>query len=146
MIISLLIVVMSFLMMELIAWATHKYVMHGFMWYFHKDHHLKDHTNIWERNDIFFFIFALPAVILIYFGYQTGQINDTRLLIGIGITLYGIFYLLVHDLLSHQRLNILTRTNNPYLKALRKAHKIHHKNLGKNDGKNFGFLFTKRSN
>lgn len=29
----------TFFGMEFMAWATHKFVMHGKMWHFHKDHH-----------------------------------------------------------------------------------------------------------
>ncbi|HCY45426.1 MAG TPA: carotene hydroxylase, partial [Flavobacteriales bacterium] len=25
--------------MEGITWCTHKFVMHGFLWYLHEDHH-----------------------------------------------------------------------------------------------------------
>ena len=35
-----LIVLTAFLFMEFAAWATHKYVMHGFLWYLHEDHHV----------------------------------------------------------------------------------------------------------
>ncbi|HEU0125245.1 MAG TPA: carotene hydroxylase, partial [Flavobacterium sp.] len=37
--ISFLIFLGVFLFMECVTWLTHKYVMHGFMWYFHADHH-----------------------------------------------------------------------------------------------------------
>ena len=50
--------------MEFVAWATHKYVMHGFLWSLHSDHHKKDHYGFLERNDAFFLIFAEPAFIL----------------------------------------------------------------------------------
>jgi hypothetical protein len=32
------IVLVTFILTEFSAWANHKYVMHGFMWYFHADH------------------------------------------------------------------------------------------------------------
>ncbi|MCB0278614.1 MAG: sterol desaturase family protein [Calditrichaeota bacterium] len=136
-----LLTISCFFFMEFVAWFTHKYIMHGFMWYFHRDHHLKDHTHRYERNDIFFLIFAAPAIILIYTGFQSQQWSDYRIWAGLGITLYGIFYLAVHDIFSHQRLRLLTRTNSKYLNALRRAHKIHHKNLGKENGSKFGFMF-----
>jgi len=34
-----LIFLVTFLVMECVTWCTHKFVMHGFMWYFHEDHH-----------------------------------------------------------------------------------------------------------
>ncbi|MFM2267096.1 MAG: hypothetical protein RL757_537, partial [Bacteroidota bacterium] len=48
--------------MEFVAWAAHKYVMHGFLWNWHEDHH-KPHfekDGFWEKNDLFFLVFALP--------------------------------------------------------------------------------------
>ena len=65
--INILLVLAAFLFMEFIAWFTHKYVMHGFMWFFHRDHHIRDGRKI-ERNDIFAVIFAVPSILLIYFG------------------------------------------------------------------------------
>jgi beta-carotene 3-hydroxylase len=50
--------------MECVTWLTHKYLMHGFMWYFHEDHHQPKYANIFERNDIFFAIFAIPSMFL----------------------------------------------------------------------------------
>lgn len=44
----------TFLIMEGMAWFTHKYIMHGFLWKLHQDHHKKDHSSWWERNDLFF--------------------------------------------------------------------------------------------
>ncbi|HBT09596.1 MAG TPA: beta-carotene hydroxylase, partial [Leeuwenhoekiella sp.] len=34
---------LTFTIMEFMAWFTHKYVMHGFLWVLHRDHHHKDH-------------------------------------------------------------------------------------------------------
>jgi beta-carotene 3-hydroxylase len=60
--------------------------------------------------------------------------------IGLGILLYGMAYFFVHDIFIHQRFKIFRRTTNPYLMALRKAHKVHHKHLGKEEGECFGML------
>jgi beta-carotene 3-hydroxylase len=62
------------------------------------------------------------------------------LYIGIGITLYGLCYFLVHDVFIHQRIKIFQKSDNWYLRAIRRAHKIHHKHLGKEDGECFGML------
>ena len=94
----------------------------------------------WERNDFFFLIFATPGILLIYFGIQNSAM-DPRLWIGIGISLYGMAYLIMHDVFIHQRVKVLTRTDNVYLRAARRAHKMHHKHLGKEDGECFGMLW-----
>ncbi len=56
--------------------------------------------------------------------------------------LYGMAYFLVHVVLIHRRFKWFDNTNNWYLRALRKAHKMHHKHLGKEDGECFGMLFV----
>ncbi|MGB0880651.1 MAG: beta-carotene hydroxylase [Polaribacter sp.] len=129
-----------FILMEAITWCTHKFVMHGFGWYLHEDHHQPKYQGIFEKNDAFFVVFAIPSMLLFYFGTYT--IHTYLLFIGLGILCYGVAYFLVHDVLIHQRFKWFKNTNNRYLKGLRKAHKIHHKHLGKEDGECFGMLFV----
>ncbi len=62
--------------------------------------------------------------------------------IGIGVFIYGVIYFVIHDLFIHQRIKIWRKTKNPYLLALRRAHKIHHKHLGKYEGECFGMLWV----
>ena len=131
---------LTFITMEGITWLTHKYVMHGFLWYFHEDHHQPKYQNLFERNDTFFVIFAIPSILLFYFGFHP-QLNF-MFFIGLGILLYGLAYFFVHDILIHQRIKWFTRTKIKYFVALRKAHKVHHKHLGKEDGECFGMLLV----
>lgn len=137
---NLMIVLVTFFVMEAATWVIHKYVMHGFLWALHRDHH--DHSNEGklEKNDYFFVIFAFPAIALILLGMNNGY--DYRLFIGIGITIYGAAYFFVHDLFIHQRLKILRDTQNPYLLSIRRAHKQHHKHITKEDGECYGFLWV----
>lgn len=90
-----------------------------------------------ERNDLFFVIFAIPAIILLYKGVN--QNLNYLFYTGLGITIYGIAYFLVHDIFIHQRSKIFSNTKNPYLLAIRRAHKQHHKHLGRKHGECFGF-------
>ncbi len=139
MLISILITIATFLLMEFISWATHKYVMHGFLWVLHKDHHQVDKNKVLQKNDLFFLIFAIPSIILIFLGYE----NFSYLFfIGLGIALYGLAYFIVHEVIIHRRLPPPSKTNSKYIKAIRKAHKIHHKNLYKEKGENFGMLIV----
>lgn len=137
---NFLIILITFFLMEGFTWVVHKYVMHGFLWSLHRDHH--DHSNDppLEKNDYFFVIFAIPAIVLMYIG----TMNDFNALfyIGIGITLYGMSYFFVHDIFIHQRVKFLKDTKNPYLLAIRRAHKQHHKHINKEDGECFGFLWV----
>ncbi|WP_310380408.1 sterol desaturase family protein [Flavobacterium sp.] len=136
----LFIFIVTFFIMECITWLTHKYLMHGLMWYFHADHHQPKYANVFERNDVFFVIFAIPSILLFYFGAEAGF--DYKFFIGLGIFAYGLSYFLVHDVLIHQRFKLFKNTKNKYLIGLRKAHKVHHKHLGKEDGECFGMLFV----
>ena len=129
-----------FVAMEGVTWCTHKYVMHGFMWYFHEDHHQPGYPHVFERNDAFFVIFAIPSILLFYFGSIDGI--NYMFFIGLGILMYGIAYFFVHEILIHQRIKWIKNTNNFYFRALRKAHKVHHKHLGKEDGECFGMLWV----
>lgn len=139
--ISILITISTFFFMEFVSWFTHKYIMHGFLWSLHKDHHQVDKTKILQKNDYFFLIFATPSMILIFLGY-----SDFNYLfyIGIGIALYGFAYFIVHEIIIHQRIKILKRIDNKYIRAIRKAHKVHHKNINKEDGSSFGMLIVSR--
>jgi len=136
-------VVLSFTFMEFVAWYSHKYLMHGVLWGMHKDHHQKDVNRFFEVNDLFFPVFAAPGILLVYLGYALG-FNTPWFWLGLGISLYGLAYSLVHDVIIHQRIKILRKWDNVYVRAIRKAHKIHHKHLGKEDGENFGFLFVSK--
>ena len=140
MVLNVLIIVVTFLAMEFVAWFSHKYIMHGFMWRFHRDHHDHDHTSFFEKNDVFFLIFAVPSWLCIMFGMIDG--NDYKLYIGIGILLYGIAYFIVHEMIIHQRFKWLTGSTGKYVKAIKRAHKIHHKKMDKVGGQNFGMLLV----
>ncbi|MEM0998689.1 MAG: carotene hydroxylase [Bacteroidota bacterium] len=135
--INILVFVATFFFMEFMAWFTHKYVMHGLLWMLHKDHHQKE-PGFFEKNDAFFLIFAVPSWLLIMTGMMAG--NDIRVWIGAGILVYGVCYFLVHDVFIHQRFKWFRRTDNIYFRAIRKAHKVHHKHLGKEESECFGML------
>lgn len=128
----------TFAAMEFMAWFTHKYVMHGFLWSLHKDHHRKDHDSWFERNDFFFLFYAAVSMCCVYlWHYHDWQYG---LPVGLGIFAYGFTYFLVHDIFIHQRFKIFRNANNRYARAIRRAHKMHHKHLGKNQGECFGML------
>lgn len=138
MILNISLTFITFFFMEFVAWFTHKYVMHGFLWVLHKDHHKKDHQSFFERNDAFFLIFALPSMLLILVGVN--DFTQVYFWIGLGILLYGMAYFFVHDIFIHQRFKWLRNTKSTYLLGLRRGHKIHHKYVGKEDGECFGML------
>lgn len=111
------------------------------MWYFHRDHHQTE-NHLFQKNDVFFLIFAVPS----WLGIMCGLMYSKYLFVwaGIGIFLYGLAYFLVHDVFIHRRFNWLRDANHPYFIAIRRAHKMHHKHLYKEDGECFGMLWVPR--
>ncbi len=134
-----LVTLLTFIAMEGVTWLTHKYVMHGFLWYLHEDHHQKG-PGFFEKNDAFFLIFAIPSFLSILLGKIYG--NYWSVSIGLGVMLYGAAYFLVHEVIIHQRFKWFTRSNNRYVRVIRWAHKMHHKHLGKEEGESFGMLYV----
>ncbi len=130
---------LTFFIMEFVAWSAHKFVMHGFLWYLHEDHHLKGEEGFFEKNDAFFLIFSIPSFLFFLCGALF--LNSVLICIGSGIAAYGLCYFLVHDVFIHQRFKLFRNSNNRYLRAVRRAHKMHHKHLGKHDGESFGMLW-----
>jgi beta-carotene 3-hydroxylase len=136
---NIIILIVTFFAMEGVAWLTHRFVMHGLLWFLHKDHHQVE-PGFFEKNDAFFLIFATPGFLLTLYG--TFNDFNAAFFVGLGITIYGFAYFLVHDVFIHQRLPIFKKSNNVYLRAIRKAHKMHHKHLGKEHGECFGMLMV----
>ncbi|MDB0040759.1 sterol desaturase family protein [Algibacter sp.] len=130
----------TYCFMEFMAWFTHKYIMHGLLWSLHKDHHHKDHDSWFERNDAFFIFYAVVSIGFFLLWKNTSFWQG--LPIGLGIFAYGLSYFIVHDIFIHQRFKLFRNANNWYAKGVRRAHKIHHKHLGKQDGECFGMLFV----
>ncbi len=114
--------------------------MHGFLWSLHKDHHFKDHDSWFERNDTFFLFYAVVSMSFIMVADNTSFWYGWP--IGLGILGYGIAYFMVHDIFIHQRFKLFRNANNWYARGVRRAHKVHHKNLGKADSENFGMLMV----
>ena len=132
------IMLLTFVVMEGVAWVMHKYVLHGFLWFLHTSHHTR-HTHAFELNDLFFANYGMLAMLFFLFG--NGPI-DYRFWVGAGITLYGAAYFLIHDVFIHRRIRIFGSTSNVYLKALNMAHKMHHKTRGKHGSESFGMLWV----
>ncbi len=132
--------VLTFFFMEFMAWFSHKYIMHGFLWNLHADHHKKDHDSWFERNDFFFIFYAVVSIT--FFVLWKQGLFELGLAIGLGIFAYGLAYFMVHDIFIHQRFKLFRNANNRYAKALRRAHKMHHKHIGKEEGECFGMLLV----
>jgi len=134
-----LIVIGTFWAMEWVAWGTHRYLMHGWLWVLHRDHH-RGRPGRLQRNDAFFVIFAIPSWLCIMLGMMHASTESVA--IGAGIALYGFAYFVVHEVFIHRRLKFWRDTKNVYWLAVRKAHKQHHKHLERENGECFGMLWV----
>lgn len=136
-VLHIFIVLATFVVMEFMAWFSHKYIMHGFLWSLHKDHHQPE-KGWFEKNDAFFLFYAAVSNGL-FIAWNEG-VFEYGISFGLGILLYGMAYFSVHDVFIHQRFSWFKRTDNAYFRAIRKAHKVHHKHQGKGHGECFGML------
>lgn len=134
----LAIVVATVIAMEFVAWASHKYIMHGWGWGWHRDHH-EPHDNLLEKNDLFAIVGTVAAIGLFTFGYY---FSPALWWVAVGITAYGAIYSLIHDGLVHQRY-FRWVPKRGYAKRLVQAHKLHHATVGREGGVSFGFVFAR---
>lgn len=138
----LLLVLGAFIGMEGVAWFTHKYIMHGILWSWHKDHHRKT-KGFFEKNDLFGLFFSFIAMGLIFGGIFIPEVWFATYL-GIGVSMYGAAYFIFHDVIVHKRYYHRWKFGNKYMQKIIKVHHIHHKNLDKDGAEAFGFLFASK--
>lgn len=124
--------------MEGVAWATHRYLMHGPMWIWHRSHHEPRH-GAFELNDMFAVVFAGLAIALFAIGAwaKIGALTAAAA----GVTAYGALYALVHDGLVHRRFWLPVRPRRGYLLRLVQAHHLHHLVHTRTGAVSFGFLW-----
>lgn len=134
-----LIVLATAAAMEGVAYATHRWVMHGPLgWGWHRSHH-EEHDHLLERNDLYAIVFTVLSGALIALG-MAGVWPCRQ--IGIGLMVYGILYFIVHDGLVHHRWPFRYVPKRGYLKRLVQAHKMHHAVDGRDGCVSFGFLYA----
>lgn len=130
--------------MEWIAWASHKYIMHGPGWGWHRDHH-EPHDNLLEKNDLYALVGAGMSIAMFALGspwVMGASAWEPGTWIGLGVLGYGIIYTLIHDGLVHQRyFRWVPRRG--YARRLVQAHKLHHATIGKEGGVSFGFVLAR---
>jgi len=130
--------ILSFFGMEAMAWFLHKYVMHGFLWKLHYDHHVIPKDRRWQYNDFFALVFFAPSFFSILFGSLKS--NYSLLGFGYGIMAYGIAYFLVHEVIIHRRWKFFKHPDWKYFQWLVKAHRDHHSKKDRKGCNNFGML------
>jgi beta-carotene 3-hydroxylase len=140
----ILIIIATVFTMEWIAWGAHKYIMHGWGWGWHRDHH-EPHDKMLEKNDLYGIVGAVMSISMFVIGSPMtmgATAWEPGTWIGLGVLFYGIIYTAVHDGLVHQRyFKYVPRSG--YAKRLVQAHKLHHATIGKEGGVSFGFVFAR---
>jgi beta-carotene 3-hydroxylase len=129
-------ITLGFILMEVFGWAIHKYLMHGPLWSIHKTHH-RPSKYFFELNDLFSLLFGSIAVVLILKGVAD---FDYRFWVGLGISLYGMLYFFLHDVLIHRRMKWFQKPKNGFLIGILKAHQAHHRTNKKEDAVSFGLF------
>lgn len=112
--------------MEFWARWAHKALWHDneLGWSLHKSHH-EPRIGPFEKNDIFAIINAVPAIALILYGFVTPtEVGGLCYGAGLGITLFGISYMFIHDGLVHKRFPVGPLEQVPYLRRIAVAHKV----------------------
>lgn len=130
--------------MELVAWSSHKYIMHGFGWAWHRDHH-EPHDGFLEKNDLYAVVGAAISISMFAVGSPVvlgAHAWWPGTWIGMGVLVYGLIYTFIHDGLVHQRW-FRWVPKRGYAKRLVQAHKLHHATIGKEGGVSFGFVVAR---
>lgn len=112
--------------MEFWARWAHRALWHDSLWSMHESHH-RPRDGPFELNDVFAIINAVPAIALMAYGFfHQGLVPGLCFGAGLGITVFGIAYMFVHDGLVHRRFPVGPVADVPYLQKVAAAHQLHH--------------------
>ncbi|ESQ54733.1 hypothetical protein EUTSA_v10025794mg [Eutrema salsugineum] len=124
--------------MEFWARWAHRALWHASLWNMHESHH-KPREGPFELNDVFAIVNAVPAIALLSYGFfNKGLVPGLCFGAGLGITVFGIAYMFVHDGLVHKRFPVGPIADVPYLRKVAAAHQLHH--TDKFDGVPYGLF------
>jgi beta-carotene 3-hydroxylase len=124
--------------MEAVAWAVHRFVMHGWGWRWHRSHH-EPRYGVFEANDLYALVFAGVSLAMFTF---LSELWEPFWWIALGTVIYGLLYMILHDGLVHRRLPFLRTPRSGYLKRLIQAHRLHHAVRTREGAVSFGFLYA----
>ncbi|KAL0299572.1 UNVERIFIED_CONTAM: Beta-carotene hydroxylase 2, chloroplastic [Sesamum radiatum] len=112
--------------MEFWARWAHRALWHASLWHMHESHH-RPREGPFELNDVFAIINAVPAIALLSYGFfNKGLVPGLCFGAGLGITVFGMAYMFVHDGLVHRRFPVGPIANVPYFRRAAAAHQLHH--------------------
>jgi beta-carotene 3-hydroxylase len=116
--------VVAFALMEPVTALVHRFVMHGVGDRLHRSHHRPSRARF-EANDAFPVMFAAIVLVGLYVGFNAPGWADL-VPVGVGVTLYGAAYAVVHDVYIHGRLRWFGERRPATLERLAQAHRVHH--------------------
>lgn len=127
------VVLISFVVMEPVTYAVHRWVMHGFAMGWHRSHHQGrslgpagvDREAWFERNDYFPVVFAAIVMVAFAIGFNVAWAAPV-VAVGVGVTCYGAAYAFVHDVYIHRRVPGFTWRAG-WADHLADAHALHHR-------------------
>ena len=125
---TLLLAVGGMVGMEMYARYIHRYAWHDAAagWKIHKTHH-EPRTGAFEANDLYAVMNAVPAIGLTGYGFlREDVVGGVCFGLGLGITLFGMAYMFVHDGLVHKRFPVGPVKDVPGLRRIAVAHRMHH--------------------
>ena len=123
---SILGIIVGFVGLEITSILMHKYLFHGPLWFIHKSHHEK-RTGVFEHNDLFSLFFTALGLGLILWG----RVHSSFVWgMGLGVSLYGCIYFVIHDLMSHRRFYPL-KTKISWINFFVFDHRKHHQRVDK---------------
>ena len=130
--------------MDLWAALLHGRVWHSWLWRVHRSHHEpRPQGARFEINDALSVLHAPIAIALILFGCTAtpGFVRELGFGIGVGMTLFGMAYVVVHDGLVHGRLPVRFLLHLRYFRGVARAHRVHH--TGVAGGAPYGLFFAR---
>lgn len=134
------IVLLTVAVMEGVAYATHRWIMHGPLgWGWHRSHHEADHHGVFEKNDLYAVVFTVLSIALFALGATRWPVLWW---VALGMTVYGLIYFVVHDGLVHQRWPFRMVPRRGYARRLYQAHRLHHAVEGREGCVSFGFVYA----
>jgi beta-carotene 3-hydroxylase len=125
--------------MEFVAWAAHRFLMHGPLWILHRSHHDPRRKSGPQPNDLFALLFASVAIALFASGAALSQ--PSLWWAAAGVTFYGLVYALVHDGVIHGRFGGRLHAVRTLLRPIVRAHRLHHARAMKEGCVSFGLLW-----
>lgn len=137
---GLVVFIATVIFMEGFAYVAHRWLMHGPGWFLHESHH-RPRTGMFELNDLYAAIFAIPSISLFWYGIGLGH-GPLYAWIGGGIAAYGAIYFGFHDVIVHKRIGHRYIPKSSYMKRIMQAHRLHHVVETKDGTVSFGFLWA----